>query len=215
MNSSLEEFARRPRPRRGGRRAGDSGTRGAVLDAARRQFAAMGYDRTTMRSVADEAGVDPKLVAYFFGSKHALFVAASRLPFDPVAAMPRVLGGDPRGIGERLARLIVGMLEDPEAGSQLIGLVRAAAAEPEAARMTRELFTSEIWAPVADRLPAACRPELVVGLVATQVLGLVMARYVIRSEPLASLPPDAVVAAIAPALQRLLGAAAAGDSPAM
>jgi AcrR family transcriptional regulator len=193
---------------------GDSGTRQAVLEAARRQFSTMGYDRTTMRSVAAEAGVDQKLVAYFFGSKHALFVAASRLPFDPAAAIPEIIGGDPAGIGERLARLIVGMLEDPETGDRLIGLVRAAAAEPEAARAVRDLFTREIWAPAADHIPAT-RPELAVGLVAAQVLGLVMVRYVIRSEPLASLPADAVVAAMAPTLQRLLGGWERGRLPAL
>src|SRR5215472_13437643 len=200
MNSAPAELGRqtasspaRPLLKRGGRRAGASRTRDAVLAAAQRQFAETGYDRTTMRSVAIEAAVDQKLVAYFFGSKHALFVAATRLPFDPVAAMPNVLGGDPAGIGERLARLILGLLEDPGAGRRLIGLVRAAAAEPEAARMVRDLFMREI-----------SKPELAVNLVATQVLGLVMARYVIRVEPLASLPAEAVVASLAPILQRLL-----------
>ena len=174
-----------------------------MLTAAQRQFAEIGYDRTTMRSVAIEAAVDQKLVAYFFGSKQALFVAATRLPFDAVAAMPSVLAGDPAGMGERLARLILGMLEDPVAGSRLIGLVRAAAAEPEAARMVRDLFTREIWTPASQNIPAS-EPELAVNLVATQVLGLVMARYVIRAEPLASLPAEAVVASLAPILQRLL-----------
>ena len=75
-----------------------------MLEAARRQFSQLGYDRTTMRSVATEAGVDQKLVGYFFGSKHALFVAATRLPFDPAGSMSGVLGGDPSGTGKRLAR---------------------------------------------------------------------------------------------------------------
>src|SRR5215470_35856 len=128
MNSAPAELSHQPAPapaqpwsKRGGRRAGASRTRDAVLAAAQRQFSEMGYDRTTMRSVALEAAVDQKLVAYFFGSKQALFVAATRLPFDAVAAMPSVLAGDPAGMGERLARLILGMLEDPVAGSRLIG----------------------------------------------------------------------------------------------
>lgn len=199
-NSAAEELAP---ARRAGRRAGDSGTRALVLAAAQRQFSELGYDRTSMRSIAAEAGVDQKLVGYFFGSKHALFVAATQLPFDPGAAISQVLGADRRGRGERLARLVMGMLENPEAGSRLIGLVRAAAAEPEAARMVRELFSREIWAPAAARLPAR-DPALAVSLIATQVLGLVMARHVIRAEPLASMPPDAVVGLIAPAFQRLL-----------
>src|SRR5262245_19917907 len=117
--------------------------------------------------------------------------------------MATVLGGDPAGMGERLARLILGLLEDPDAGSRLTGLVRAAAAEPEAARMVRDLFMREIWTPASESIPAS-EPELAVNLVATQVLGLVMARYVIRAEPLASLPAEAVVTSLAPILQRLL-----------
>lgn len=201
-NSSAEELAGAA-ARRGGRRPGDSGTRSAVLAAARRQFAELGYDRTTMRSVAAEADVDQRLVGYFFGSKHALFVAATRLPFDPAAAVAGVLGGDPDGIGERLARLVVGLLENPEAGGRILGLVRAAAAESRAARMVRDLFTREIWRPAAAAVPAR-DPALAVSLVATQVLGLVMARYVVRAEPLASQPPEAVVGLLAPLLQRVL-----------
>jgi AcrR family transcriptional regulator len=189
--------------RRGGRRSGHSGTREAVLTAAQRQFSELGFDRATMRSIAVEARVDQKLVAYFFGSKQALFVAATELPFDPAEAIHSVLSGDPARIGERLAHLILGMLDNPAAGVRLIGLVRAAAAEPEAARMVRDLFTREIWAPAAAQVPAR-QPELAVSLVATQVLGLVMARYVICTEPLASLDSETVAAAIAPTLQRLV-----------
>lgn len=189
---------------RSGRRPGTSGTREAVVAAAQRQFAQIGYDRTSLRSVAAEAGVDQKLVSYFFGSKHALFVAATRLPFEPSAAMTHVLGGDPRQRGLRLARLIVGVLDDPQGGSKLVGLVRAAAAEPEAAKLVRNLFDREIWGPAATRM-ATKDSTLAVSLIAAEMLGLVMARYVIRAEPLASLPSDAVVDLLAPTLQRLLG----------
>lgn len=207
-NSAPEELTP---SRRGGRRAGSSGTREAILAVAQLQFSKLGYDRTSMRSIASEAGVDQKLVGYYFGSKHALFVAATRLPFDPGAAIPRVLGGDPAKRGERLARQIVGLLENPEAGSRVTGLVRAAAAEPEAARMVRDLFGREIWGPAAASLPVK-DPALAVSLIATQVLGLVLARYVIRAEPLASLPADSVVALLAPALQGLLGGDSAGGN---
>ncbi len=195
--------------RRGGRRPGDSGTRDAVLAAAQRQFAELGYDRTTMRSVAAEAGVDQKLVGYFFGSKQRLFVAATALPFDPAEVVPAVLGGDPAALGERVARFVVGILEDADAGSRIIGLIRAAAAEPEAARMVRDLLTRELWARGAELLPAD-QPELRISLMASELIGLMMARYVICAEPLASLSPEAVVAAIAPALQRLLAGPAPG-----
>lgn len=156
-----------------------------------------------MRSVAAEAGVDQKLVGYFFGSKQRLFVAATTLPFDPGEVVPDVLGGDPAALGERLARFVVGILEDPGAGGRIIGLIRAAAAEPEAARMVRDLFTRELWSRGTELLPSD-QPGLRISLMASELIGLIMARYVIGAEPLASLSPDAVVAAIAPVLQHLL-----------
>lgn len=156
-----------------------------------------------MRSIAAEAEVDQKLVGYLFGSKQALFVAATELPFEPEVAIHHVLSGDIAGRGERLARLIVGMLEKPELGPKLISLVRAAAAEPEAARMLRDLLGRRIWGPAADGLPVQ-HPSTAVAMISTQVLGLVMSRYVIRAEPLASLVPEQIVALIAPHFQALL-----------
>lgn len=189
--------------RRSGRRPGDSGTREAILAAAGRQFGERGYDRATLRSIAAEARVDQKLVAHFFGSKQQLFVSAVGLPFDPAEVVPAVLAG-PRGqIGERLAQFLVAVLEQPEARRRMTGIVRAAAAEPEAARMVREFLAREVWVPVAERLEAD-EPELRISLVGSQVVGLVMARYIVEVEPLASAPAEAVAAAIAPTLQRYL-----------
>jgi AcrR family transcriptional regulator len=198
--------------RSAGRRSGDNTTRASVLAAARRQFSELGYDRTTLRSVAAEAGVDQKLVGYFHGSKHALFVAATALPFDPAEGIASVLTGDPEGRGERLANLIVSLLENPEVGDRLIGLVRAAAAEPEAGRLVRELLTAEVWKPAAVSLLGA-NPGLAVSLVAVQLLGLVMARYVVGAEPLASLPPEGVIELLAPILQRLLSGRPPRENP--
>jgi AcrR family transcriptional regulator len=87
-----------PAGKRGpGRRPGESGTRQAILDAARAQFAAHGWDRATIRAIAREAGVDPALVLHFFGSKTFLFAAAMQWPFDTDAAVEEVLTGSARG----------------------------------------------------------------------------------------------------------------------
>jgi AcrR family transcriptional regulator len=188
-----------------GRRPGPSGTREAIVVAARRQFAERGYDRTSLRSIAAEAGVDPALVTHFFGSKQLLFVEVVEFPFDPAEVLPRVLGGDPETVGIRLAELIVGMLETPEARARITGVVRAAASEPEAARMVRELLMREVWAPAAALL-GVDDAELRMNLVGSQIVGLVMARYIVGAEPLASLPPDELVGAIGPTLQRYLTA---------
>jgi AcrR family transcriptional regulator len=188
---------------RSGRRPGDSGTRDAIRAAASRLFAEQGYDRTSMRAIAAEAGVDPKLVAHFFGSKQQLFVSVVELPFDPAVVVPAVFAGDREGIGERVARFIVGVLEDPDGRRRLTGLVRAAASEPEAARMVRELLGREVFARIVEALEVD-DADVRASLVGSQVVGLAMARYIVGIEPLASLPPDAVVAAVAPNLQRYL-----------
>ena len=189
--------------RRSGRRVGASGTRAAVLAAARRQFSELGYDRPSMRSIAAEAEVDQKLVGYFFGSKQALFVAATELPLEPGAAIAHVVGGDAEGRGRRLASLVMRMLENSETGPRLVGLVRAAAAEPEAADQLRDLLERRLWGPAAEGL-AVSDPNTAVALISTHILGLVMSRYVIRAEPIASLAADDVIELIAPSLQRLL-----------
>jgi AcrR family transcriptional regulator len=186
-----------------GRRPGTSGTRDAILDAARRQFAERGYDRTSVRGIAAEAGVDPALVTHFFGSKHRLFVEVVEFPFDPAAVLPRVFAGDPAAIGTRLAEVIVSLLENPDARARITGVVRAAASEPEAARMVRELLMREIWKPAAELLGVE-DAELRMNLVGSQVVGVVMARHIVAAEPLASLSPEELVAAIGPTLQRYL-----------
>jgi AcrR family transcriptional regulator len=186
-----------------GRRPGHSGTREAIRVAAARQFAEYGYDRTSMRGVAAEAGVDQKLIAHFYGSKQQLFVAAMELPFNPAIAIPAVVAGERHEVGRRLATFVLATLEDPEARRGLTGLIRAAASEPEAARMVREFLMSEVFGPIAAAL-AVDEPDFRVNLVGSQVVGLVMARYVVGVEPLASAPPEAVAAAIAPTFQRYL-----------
>ena len=189
--------------RRSGRRPGQSGTREAILAAARRQFAAQGYDRTSMRGIAAEAGVDQALVAHFFGSKQKLFVEVVRLPFDPAQVLPRLLEGDRDGLGERLARFVASLLDDPEARGRALGVVRAAATEPEAARMLREFLEGEVWAPLAEQL-GVDDGDLRMALVGSQIVGLIMARHVIEAEPLRTLSADELVAWVAPTLQRYL-----------
>ena len=197
--------------RRGGRRPGPSGTREAILAAASRHFAQHGYDRASLRGIAAEAGVDQKLIAHFFGSKQQLFVAAVGLPFNPGEVLPAILAGDPDSVGERLAALLVEVLEQPELHQRLTGVVRAAASEPEVGRMLREFLTRELFSPTAELLGTEDGPFRA-NLVGSQIVGLVMARYVIAIEPLATMPPSAVAAAVAPTLPRyLLGPLATED----
>lgn len=189
--------------RRSGRRPGNSGTREAILAAASRHFAEHGYDRASLRAIAAEAGVDQRLIVHFFGPKQQLFVAAVGLPFHPAEVLSTVLHGDSSSRGERLAALITDVLEQAEIHQRFTGVVRAAASEPDVARMLREFVSREVLAPAASLLgtdDAAFR----INLVGSQIVGLIMARYVLAIEPLASMPPNVVAAAIAPTLERYL-----------
>lgn len=189
--------------RRPGRRPGASGSREAILAAAARQFAAQGYDRASLRAIAADADVDQKLIAYFFGSKQQLFVAAIGLPLNPAEVLPAILAGERDGARERLTALLTGVLEDLELHQRLTGVVRAAASEPEVARMMREFLEREVVTPVAELLDSD-DARFRVNLVGSQIVGLVMARYVVALEPLASMPAKRVAAAIATTLERYL-----------
>jgi AcrR family transcriptional regulator len=189
--------------KRSGRRPGKSGTREAIAAAAAAQFAAQGYDRVSLRGIAREAGVDPALVSHYFGSKQELFVAVSGLPFDPDAVVEGIFAGEREEVGERLARFVVGLLENPEGRRRMTGIVRAAASEDAAATMVRELIGREVIGRLVERLDVD-DAGLRAGLVGSQVVGLTMARYVVAIEPLTSAPAEQVVAAVAPNLQRYL-----------
>lgn len=186
-----------------GRPPGGTRNREAILAAAAHQFSKLGYDRTSMRAVATEAGVDQALIAHYFGSKHQLFIAAVEFPLDPEKILPEVLAGDRASIGERLARVVLTLLEDPLARRRLTGLVRASSSEPKAAHMLREFLMREVIGPVAKALESD-EPELRVSLVGSQIIGLMMARYIVELEPLASLPAERVVEMVGPTLQRYL-----------
>jgi AcrR family transcriptional regulator len=189
--------------KRAGRRPGESGTREAIAEAARRRFAELGYDRATIRGIAEEAGVDPALVVHYFGSKQKLFLSVMELPFDPAVELPRLLAGPRSQAGLRLARFAVGVMDDPGSRRVITGILRSASSEPEAARLTRELVASRIVAAFSESL-GVDQPELRANLVASQIVGLVMARHLIQVEPLASLDSEVLVEAIAPNLQRYL-----------
>jgi AcrR family transcriptional regulator len=188
---------------RTGRRRGGGDTRQAIADAARRQFAERGYDATTIRGIAAEAGVDPALVMHFFGSKDALFAECVQWPFDPDEAVRALLSGKRSQVGQRLARLFVETW-DAEAGrNPIVALLRTALSQESAARLFRDFLMNRFFGPLAAGL-AIDQPELRTSLASSQLVGLGIIRYVMRFEPLASMDSDAVVALLAPALQRHL-----------
>ena len=232
--------------RAAGRRGGDSGTREAILDAARHRFADRGYDGATIRSIAADAGVDPALVHHFFGTKERLFVAAMRLPVVPSELLAAALApaAPDRGasLGEQMIKTVLGAWEDPDVRGVFLGMLRSALTSEQAAAMLREFVSEVILGPVARAAAAATgtspadagaaggtgRPaaagdagaaagtgqsaaagdtadaEYRAGMVASQVIGLAVTRYVLALGPVASASPQDLAATIGPTLQRYL-----------
>jgi AcrR family transcriptional regulator len=187
---------------RTGRRPGRGKTRVAITEAARAIFTEEGYDAATIRGIARRAGVDPALVHHFFGTKRQLFFAAMQFPFDPESLIEMMLSGDRETIGERMARAFFSIWESSDA-VPIIALVRSAASHEDAARMLREVVAAEIIGRIAEELGSP-DARLRASLVGSQVVGLVMARYIIRIEPLASAEPELLIPALAGTVQRYL-----------
>lgn len=198
--------ARERRSRRRGRPSGNASgeTRERILAAAREEFSARGYDRTSVRSIARAAGVDAALVHHYFGTKEQVFAAAIELSFAPAMGIPDAMAaGGPEGAGERVARFMLGVWEDPATREPLLAVVRSAVTNETAAAVFRGLIGRRMVARLGGALDVP-DPEFRAQLAAAQVVGIVMLRYVVKVEPIASADLEEVVAMVAPVLQRYL-----------
>jgi AcrR family transcriptional regulator len=195
---------------RTGRRAGDSGTKEAILQAARAQFAERGYEGATIRAIAAAAGVDPALVHHFYGTKERLFAAAMRLPFVPGEVITAALaeGSRPAGmsVGEHLVRTALAVWDSNAVRTSFVGILRSALTSEQAAAMLREFVTQAILGPVAGGA-VGTDPETTpfrASLVGSHMLGLALTRYVVQLGPVAAATPDELAAAIGPTIDRYL-----------
>jgi AcrR family transcriptional regulator len=183
-----------------GRRPGPQTTRATILEAARDEFAATGYAKTTVRSVARAANVDPALVYHYFGDKPRLFAATLELGFDPRTVGERAMAAGGAFDGTRLAEEFLTRFE-ASGGAAFLGFTQAAAASPEAARAIREFLAARIGIG-----QAAGDPDGPWGLrhsmVASTLIGSAWSRWVLRVQPLASASPAQVAGWIGPVLDR-------------
>lgn len=190
--------------RRSGRRPGNPDTREAILTAAREVFAERGFDGASIRAIATSAGVDPALIHHYFGTKDQLFVATVNIPFDPQEIMPRIAAGGTDGVGERLIRTFLGVW-DSSAGTAGAALFRSAMNNEWTAKLLREFLVTQVLRRATSLLDIdPAEAPLRSSLVASQMAGMVMVRYILKLEPLASAAPDVVVAAVGPTVQRYL-----------
>lgn len=158
--------------------------------------------------IASDADVDPALVMHYFGNKVDLFGAAMHLPLTPTKAIAELTDVEPDKLGEGIVRTITTVWDHPDGLAVWLGLLRSAASDQKAALMLKEFLTTAILQPIAATLDDD-DADYRLSLVASQVVGVGVARFVIGLEPLASASNDELVAAIAPTLQRYL----TGDLP--
>lgn len=181
-----------------GRRPGQTETREQILAAARGLFAEHGFDATTIRAIAAEAGVNPALIHHFFGAKDQVFVAALALPVNPVDVIGKAIEGPRAHVGERLTRFFLSVWGTDDSRQPFLALLRSIASNEDAARMMREFLHRTVIRPIAAELGIS---ELAMSATSSHLIGIAMLRYVVRVEPLASASDDEVVATVAPAIQ--------------
>ena len=189
---------------RTGRRPGNQDTREAILASARTAFAERGIDGASIRLSAAGAGVDPALVHHYFGTKDQLFLAAMRAPIDPAEVIPQILAGGVDGLGVRMIGTMLRVWDSPVGGAA-VALVRSAVSNEQIAAMLREFVLNRILKRIINDLRLDPAEGLLRGnLVASQVAGIIMMRYVIRIEPIASTDVDTIAAIVGPTIQRYL-----------
>ncbi|WP_443055472.1 TetR/AcrR family transcriptional regulator [Streptomyces sp. NBC_00704] len=184
-----------PGPRRSDR------TRAAILDAARRRFAAHGFERTTIRAVAADADIDPSMVMRYYGSKAQLFDAA----LDIDLHLPDLTATPAHERPAALVRHFLHRWEHDGADDALLLLLRSAVTNDQAARRMREIFSTQ----VAPALGPVHQDRM--GLVSSQLLGLALTRYLLRIPAVTQLTPEEIVTAYAPAVQSILAPRTPGD----
>ena len=189
--------------RRSGRRPGQSGAREAILTAARTRFSEGGFDKTSIRAVAADAGVDPALVHHYFGTKQQLFAAVVDLPIDPEATLRKIDVAPLDRLGETILGSVVAIWDSP-AGPGIVAAVRSILAGGDMA-LARTFLLDVVLERVRLRIATPQDDGRArVALVVTQMIGVLVARKVIGVEPVASMPRLDLVAAVAPTLQRYL-----------
>ncbi|ONK10870.1 TetR family transcriptional regulator [Streptomyces sp. MP131-18] len=193
--------------KRPGRRPGKTVSRQVILSVAMKRFAEVGYEGVSLRSIAREAQVDPALVRHFFASKEGLFEAVMRDAFHPEDFAVVVEGGEER-MGERLVAGFLEMWETQPSRDKLLSVLRSAVTRDAAANMVRSFIVGEVLAPIT-RAIGRPHPQARAALVGTQLVGVALARYVVKTQPLPTMRLDAVVQVIAPSIQRFL----TGDLP--
>jgi AcrR family transcriptional regulator len=190
-------------PRRRGRPRGANrdDTKARILEAAAAEFGERGYEAASIRSIARRADVDPSLVHHYFDDKSALVAEVVAVPLRPDRIVQGALDGPIEELGARLLHAVLAAWENPSVRPAAKAAMRSAIGQGPVARMLREFLRREIMLRLATRLGGAEDAELRAELAASQVVGIIMVRYILEFEPIASASEDELVARVAPVVQ--------------
>jgi len=190
-------------PRRRGRPRGGSDSRERIIAAAVDEFGEQGYEASTIRAIATRAGVDSALVHHYFGTKADLFAEAVGIPMRPDIDVPGILDGPRDEVGERLVRYVLESFEQPEVRRRGVMLMRTAIGSRLTTPLLAGFLSRELIGRIAKRL-AVDDAELRATLVASQIAGMLLTRYVLKLGPIAAAPVDELVTRVGPTVQRYL-----------
>ncbi len=193
-SENLEGPTRGPRGKRGE-------IKDSILTSARKAFIASGYDGATMREIAGDAGCDPAMIPYYFGSKQKLFRECFDLPADPASQILELVLEDPATAGERIVRHALVMYEEHLTAETMLALMHALATDVVTSERFRSYIRSDVLDKVAQTLGADPSAAERVELTMAQMYGVVAMRYLVRLEPLASMPRESLVEQLGPTVQ--------------
>lgn len=176
-------------------RRSSADTKAVILTAAREHFARSGYERATIRGIAADAEIDPSMVMRYFGSKEGLFAAAAQFDLE----LPDLAATADDELGRRLVAHFVARWERDEA---LVVLLRSAATNAAAAQRMSEIFSAQLLPVIGG--PGDFEAARRAGLIATQMLGLALCRYVLRLPPVVAMSPAELTDWLGPTVQRYL-----------
>jgi AcrR family transcriptional regulator len=154
-----------------------------ILARARELFGARGFERTTIRAVAEAAEVDPALVMQYFGSKQGLFTAAVRAAPEPAFA------GHPEKFADFLIDTL--RLKLSESGDERMAMLRSMLTHPTATEHARHVLDRQ-GTQIAETLSGDDAP-LRAALITSIMLGVRLGRDLLELDTLADASVDEIM----------------------
>jgi AcrR family transcriptional regulator len=183
----------RPRKRDAG------ATRAAILSAAKKHFAKIGYDGAYLRDIAAEAGADAALINRYFGGKEGLFAAALKDSIVP----DRIQHWDRATFGHDIAVMMAGHAHTHVERMHAFQFLLRAATNPTTAPLLNEAVQERFMRPIREWIGGK-DVEARARLLASVFIGLLVERL-IRDEPLRGEEREAFIERTAAMLQSLVG----------